>query len=174
MDILISSNLERLIFDLSNQDDQEVRACMDALAETGRYEVSEAVRRQLSKLFYAGCCDDDRTQETIARVWRDHNYLIDPHTAVAFRVMEDYRGETGDETPTVLVSTASPFKFCDSVLGALDVTELAQGTGILDQLSRETGLEVPAPLAALKDKTARFDQWVEKEHMVDKVLELLQ
>ncbi len=174
MDILISSNLERLIFDLSNQDDQEVRACMDALAETGRYEVSEAVRRQLSKLFYAGCCDDDRTQETIARVWRDHNYLIDPHTAVAFRVMEDYRGETGDETPTVLVSTASPFKFCDSVLGALDVTELAQGTGILDQLSQETGLEVPAPLAALKDKTARFDQWVEKEHMVDKVLELLQ
>ena len=75
--------------------------------------------------------------------------------------------------PTVVVSTASPFKFCDSVLGALGVSELAAGTAILDQLSQQTGVPVPAPLAALKDKTVRFGRSVTKEHMVDQVLEML-
>ena len=72
-----------------------------------------------------------------------------------------------------MVSTASPFKFCDSVLGALGVSELAAGTAILDQLSQQTGVPIPAPLAALKDKTVRFGRSVTKEHMVDQVLEML-
>ena len=106
-------------------------------------------------------------------MWKDHHYLIDTHTAVAFHVLDQYRAETGDETPAVVVSTASPFKFCDSVLGALGATELVQGTGILDQLTALTGEPVPAPLAALKDKAVRFDQVTEKEHMADRVLEML-
>ena len=78
-----------------------------------------------------------------------------------------------DETAAIVASTASPFKFCDSVLGALGVSELAAGTAILDQLSQQTGVPVPAPLAALKDKTVRFGRSVTKEHMVDQVLEML-
>ena len=173
MDILISSNLERLLFSLSNHDDAEARGYMEELARSGRYEVSPAIKGRLEKLFAAGFCDDAQTQKVIGRMWQEHRYLIDPHTAVAFDVLDQYRRDTGDTTPTVVVSTASPFKFCDSVLGALGVSELAAGTAILDQLSQQTGVPVPAPLAALKDKTVRFGRSVTKEHMVDQVLEML-
>jgi len=173
MDILISSNLERLLFALSGENDEEVKGYMAELNASGTYEVSEAIKARLSKLFASGCCDDAGTQETIGKLWREKGYLIDPHTAVAFHVLEQYRAETGDTTPTVVVSTASPFKFCDSVLGALGVAEVRAGTEIIDQLAEVTGVTAPAPLAALKDKTVRFDQNVTREHMVDKVLEML-
>ena len=173
MDILISSNLERMLFEFTERDDEAVKTYMEELSANGRYEVSEKVKKQLGRHFAAGCCDDAQTQARIAQMWKDHHYLIDTHTAVAFHVLDQYRAETGDETPTVVVSTASPFKFCDSVLGALGATELVQGTGILDQLTALTGEPVPAPLAALKDKAVRFDQVTEKEHMADRVLEML-
>ncbi len=173
MDILISSNLERLIFDLSEQDDVLVRQYMDQLAKEGKYTVSPTIRRKLETLFAAGCCDDAQTQKVIGRMWEEHNYLIDPHSAVAFDVLDQYRKETGDSTPALVVSTASPFKFCDSVLGALGVTEYAEGTDILDQLYEMTGVDIPAPLAALKSKKIRFQDTVAKENMVDKVVEML-
>ncbi len=173
MDILISSNLERLIFDLSGQDDVLVRQYMSELASAGKYTVSPPIRRKLEGLFAAGFCDDVQTQKVIGRMWKEHGYLIDPHTAVAFDVLDQYRKETGDETPSVVVSTASPFKFCDSVLGALGVSELAEGTDILDQLANLTGVAAPAPLAALKNKNVRFQDNVALEHMVDKVMDML-
>lgn len=173
MDILISSNLERLIFDLSGQNDELVRQYMSELAQEGKYTVSPTIRRKLENLFAAGCCDDEQTKKVIARMWNEYGYLIDPHTAVAFDVLEQYRNESGDTLPTVVVSTASPYKFCDSVLSALGVTEFANGTDILDQLQELTGVPAPAPLAALKNKKVRFKDNVTKEHMVDKVLEML-
>ena len=173
MDILISSNLERLLFALTGHDDAEVRDYMAQLNQDGRYEVSPVLRDKLGKLFAAGYCDDTRTQQVIGRMWNEHKYLIDPHTSVAFEVLDQYRKETGDASPALVASTASPFKFCDSVLGALGVTELEQGTAILEQLSARTGVAAPAPLAGLKDKSVRFAQNVEKDHMVDQVLELL-
>lgn len=173
MDILISSNLERMLFEFSDRNDEEVKGYMDALANDGRYEVSEPIKRRLERYFAAGCCDDAATQAMIGRMWRENHYLIDTHTAVAFHVLEQYRAETGDQTPTVVVSTASPFKFCDSVLSALGVTELASGTGLIDQLAAVTGLSAPAPLTALKDKEVRFRQTTDKEHMADRVLEML-
>ncbi|MFR2334056.1 MAG: hypothetical protein ACLS63_14410, partial [Flavonifractor plautii] len=91
MDILISSNLERLLFSLSNHDDAEVRGYMEELARSGRYEVSPAIKGRLEKLFAAGFCDDDQTQKAIGRMWQEHRYLIDPHTAVAFDVLDQYR-----------------------------------------------------------------------------------
>ena len=156
MDILISSNLERLLFALSGHDDQQVRGYMEQLSATGTYQVSPAIQAKLDKLFAAGCCDDEQTRKVIGRMWKEHSYLIDPHTAVAFDVLEQYRAETGDPTMTLVASTASPFKFCDSVLGSIGVTELAQ-----------------APLAALKEKQIRFDRTVAKEQMVEQVLEML-
>jgi threonine synthase len=173
MDILISSNLERLLFDLSDHDDALVRQYMGQLSQQGSYTVSTGILRKLNDLFASGFCDDAQTQKVIGRMWKEHRYLIDPHTAVAFDVLDQYRRETGDQTPTLVVSTASPFKFCDSVLGALGVTELAQGTDLLDQLARVTGVAAPAPLAPLKSKRVRFQDNVAKEHMVDKVMEML-
>ncbi|MPM63562.1 Threonine synthase [bioreactor metagenome] len=173
MDILISSNLERLLYSLSGEDDALVRGYMNELSATGRYEVSEPIKRKIAQHFSAGYCDDAATKATIRKLWDEQGYLIDTHTAVAFHVLEQYRAQTGDQTVTVVASTASPFKFCDSVLAALGVTELAEGTALLDQLAEKSGVPAPGPLAALKDKTIRFDQWTQKEHMVDKVLEML-
>lgn len=173
MDILISSNLERLLFALSGHDDDQVREYMAELGQSGRYEVSKTIKDKMDKLFSAGYCDDTQTQKVIGAMWKEHHYLIDPHTAVAFDVLDQYRKESGDETPAIVVSTASPFKFCDNVLGALGVTQLAEGTDVLDQLSELTGIPAPVPLAALKDKTVRFTQNVTKDHMVDQVLEML-
>lgn len=173
MDILVSSNLERMLFELTNNNDEEVRGYMAQLAAEGRYEVSEGIKKQMEKLFAAGFCDDSETQKVIGRVWNKFHYLIDPHTAVAYDVLEQYRAESGDDTTAIVVSTASPFKFCDTVLGALGVTELASGTDIIAQLSRKTGVEAPAPLAGLAGKALRFDKTVTRDHMVDAVLDML-
>ncbi len=146
---------------------------MAQLAESGTYEVSEALKGKLFKSFAAGYCGDARTKEVIGAMWREKHYLIDPHTAVAFDVLDQYRKETGDSTPAVVVSTASPFKFCDSVLNAIGVTDLAQGTGLIDQLAETTGIAAPVPLAELKGREIRFNWSVTKEHMVDQVLNML-
>ena len=173
MDILISSNLERMLYELSGCNDEEVGGYMAALSADGTYTVSGEIKAKLEELFAAGYCDDEGTKATIEKMWREHGYLIDPHTAVAFHVLEQYRAQSGDMSPTVVVSTASPFKFCDSVLSALGVEEVSEGTAIIDQLSAVTGVAAPAPLSGLKDKRVRFDKTVAKEHMVDQVLEML-
>ena len=172
MDILISSNLERLLFALTG-DTAEVRGYMDQLAETGRYQVSGRVKDKLQKCFKGYFCDDRETQRVIRSMYDKHGYLIDTHTAVAFSALEQYRQETGDDTPAVVASTASPFKFCASVLEALGETAPAHGLDALDQLSAKTGLPAPAPLAGLRDKQVRFTQVVEKDRMVDAVRSLL-
>ena len=172
MDILISSNLERLLFALTG-DTSEVRGYMDQLAETGRYQVSGRVKDKLQKCFKGYFCDDRETQRVIRSMYDKHGYLIDTHTAVAFSALEQYRQETGDDTPAVVASTASPFKFCASVLEALGETAPAHGLDALDQLSAKTGLPAPAPLAGLRDKQVRFTQVVEKDRMVDAVRSLL-
>ena len=107
-------------------------------------------------------------------MWKETGYLLDTHTAVAWNVLEQYRAQTGDNTQALVASTASPFKFSDSVLSALGETELASGIALLDQLSAKTGQPVPAPLDALRTKTPRFDLCVSKEHMVDAVRQTLE
>ena len=173
MDILISSNLERLLFDLSGENDGEVRRCMESLAATGRYEVSNDVRTCLRDQYWGGFCDESGTAATIAEYYRKHSYLIDPHTAVAANVMEQYRRETGDKTVTVFVSTASPYKFCDHVLEAVGETPESRGVQLIDQLQRFSGVSAPKRLAALKGKKRRFDRSVEREAMENVVLEFL-
>ena len=172
MDILVSSNLERLLLALT-EDRAQVAEWMGELNATGRYQVSDRLTQKLREEFASGFCDDAQTKAQIAKTWKEHGYLIDPHTAVAFHVLEEYRRETGDKTPTLVVSTASPFKFCDGVLDALGVAEKAQGLDILDQLSQVSGRPVPPPLAGLRGKAPRFTQCAEKDKMVDQVLEML-
>ena len=173
MDILISSNLERLLLALT-QDPAEVREYMTQLAETGRYKVSGRIQDRLQKRFKGYFCDDRETQRVIRTMFERHGYLIDTHTAVAFSALEQYRQETGDDTPAIVASTASPFKFCNSVLEALGEIGIASGLDALDQLTAKTGQPAPAPLAGLRDKAVRFTRVVEKDHMVDAVLSLLE
>ena len=173
MDILVSSNLERLLYLLTGRDSSQVRDYMQQLADAGRYEVSGEVKDKLQSRFSAYFCDDRETQKVIGRIHKKYGYLIDPHTAVGFSALEQYRAETGDAAPAVVASTASPFKFCDSVLGGLGVQPEGQGLELLDQLSRVSGEPVPAPLACLRSKQVRFTQSVEKDRMVDAVLSVL-
>ena len=165
MDILISSNLERLLFALSDGNDAQVAEYMKRLKEDGCYSVDKKMLERLQKTFAAGCADEGQTRETIGRMWREKHYLIDTHSAVAFHVLEQYRAQTGDEIPTVVASTASPFKFCDAVLEAIGVEERSTGAGLLDQLSEVTGVPTPRPLAGLRDKEIRFSGWVQKDQM---------
>lgn len=173
MDILISSNLERLLFDLSGENDEEVRGYMDALAKTGKYEVSGAIREKLAEQYWGGFCDEEGTAATIADYYKNKGYLIDTHTAVAANVMEQYRRATGDETPTVFVSTASPYKFCNHVLTAIGETLAGDGVELIDQLQQVSGVTAPRRLAALKGKARRFDLWTEKAGMDGVVLDFL-
>lgn len=169
MDILISSNLERLLFFASEQDTGFVDKQMRQLNATGQYTIPAALHELLQADFYAGFCDDAQTAATIRTVWEKEHYLADTHTAVAIRVYDAYRETTGDTTPTVIASTASPFKFCRSVIEALggslerdDITQLAT-------LTEMTGIPAPAPLAALANATPRFSRVVEKTEILQTV-----
>ena len=165
MDILVSSNLERLLFELSGKDGSAVSAYMSALSANGRYAVMPAIRDEIQRVFAGGWCSEEDTARTIGETYSKNNYLIDTHTAVAYKVLCDYRSDTGDETPTVVVSTASPFKFCDSVLSALGKPCAQEGTALIDILSETTGCMIPAPLAAIKEKTQRFPGCVTPDGM---------
>ena len=172
MDILISSNLERLLYLLSGSD-EAVRGYMRQLSETGRYAVTPELHAKIQESFACGCCDEASTAETIGRVFKERSYLIDTHTAVAWNVLEQFRRESGSRSMSVVVSTASAFKFCASVLTALGVEKQAEGTQILRQLSETAGCPVPKPLAGLDGKKIRFTKAVQKTEMADAVMELL-
>ena len=159
MDILISSNLERLLYDLSGRDDARVRSWMESLAKTGAYTVDDDVRTAISGLFYGGCCDDAQTRQTIHDLFARNGYLCDTHTAVAVHVFEQYRSDTGDGRPAVIVSTASPYKFASDVLTAVSPDTPVPATGIeaMQLLAQITSTQVPAPLAGLDTRAVRFD-----------------
>ncbi|MDD6189773.1 MAG: threonine synthase [Clostridiales bacterium] len=169
MDILISSNLERLLFDLSGMDDEQIREWMAKLNSEGRYTVTGEVKAGLDAVFSGGFCDDDMTRETIGKLYKERGCLIDTHTAVAYKVLCDYRAETGDNTPAAVVSTASPYKFCGAVLEAIGETADAPGLELVDKLSAATGTVIPKPLEALRSKTQRFRESVEKTEMKEVV-----
>lgn len=174
MDILISSNLERLLYALSGCDDAKVRGWFDSLAKEGRYEVDDSVKTKLAADFVGGYCDDAATKATIKELFDKYGYLCDTHTAVAVRVYEDYVAKTGDSTKTVIASTASPFKFSSSVLSALigDTTGLDEFE-MVDKLAEVSGCEIPAPLADLRGRDVRFTQCCEKDDMKRVVWEML-
>ena len=174
MDILISSNLERLLYHLSGNDDVQIADWMKQLAENGSYTVTEAVREKVQALFAAGWCDDAGTQATIRRIYDDHNYLCDTHTAVAIDVYERYRETTADTTPTVIASTANPYKFSASVLRAFEGDQPnADEFSRVERLCELTCCPIPAPLAGLRDKTPRFTGCCDKETMEQAVYDLL-
>ena len=173
MDILISSNLERLLFEMSGKDAAYITSLMDALKKDGQYTVTPEIREKLDKLFWAGCCDEAGTKANIGRVWADHHYLMDTHTSVAYSVLNQYRNEESGQEQVVVVSTASPFKFCNAVLEGLNHPGDGDGLAEIEELESFTGVPAPTPLAALRNAKVRFSECVEKEQMEDVVSKFL-
>lgn len=160
MDILVSSNLERLLYDMTGGNDALVASWMKSLNDAGVYTVNAEVKAKMDELFYGGYCDEQGTKAAIKEMFETENYLIDPHTAVAVNVYQQYLQETGDlETPAIIASTASPYKFAASVLEAL-TGERGQGSEFdkVAELSALTGTQIPQPIADLQQKPLRFAQ----------------
>lgn len=175
MDILISSNLERLLYHMSGEDDKLVSSLMSQLAEKGKYTVSDELISEIQKTFDAGFTAEDCVDETIKNHFDKYHYLCDTHTAVAVKVYDEYVKSTGDDIPTVIDSTASPYKFSASVLKAVlqGNTPNLDEFEMVDELNRVTGADVPKPLASLKDKNIRFSDVCNKEDMSQMVFKLL-
>ena len=170
MDILVSSNLERLL-SLLTDDDAYVASLMADLNERGHYKVSEALLTKLQAEFSCGCCDDRAAAETISKVWTEEKYLCDPHTAVAFHVAEQFGKTCGDGAPVVVLSTASPYKFPAAVLSALGREVQEDEFSVMEDLHACTGIPVPRNLAALREKTVRHKDVIAREDMLSYVLE---
>lgn len=173
MDILISSNLERMLFEISNRDDKKTTEWQKSLKETGKYQVDADVKAKLDELFYGGYCDDEKTKATIKAVYDKYGYLCDTHTAVAISVYEDYKAKTGDDKPVVIASTASPYKFAASVLEALGCKASDDEFETVEQLSKLTSTNPPTPINSLRGKQVRFNNICEPETMDDAVLDYL-
>ena len=175
MDILISSNLERLLYHMSGEDDKLIAGLMNELSVNGKYTVSDSLIADIQKVFDAGYTSEESVDETIKSHFDKYNYLCDTHTAVAVKVYDEYVKSTGDDIPAVIDSTASPYKFSASVLNAVMNGDLKQldEFEMVDELNRATGADVPKPLASLKEKQVRFTDVCNKEDMSRMVFKLL-
>ena len=166
MDILVSSNLERLLFYVSGGDTALVRRCMRELSEEGFYRLPDTLTGKLREDFSAFCCSDAEGRAEIGRLWREEGYLCDPHTAVAVHAAREYRREGGGERPLVILSTASPYKFPAAVLGAIGATAEGGEFAVTDALERLTGVSVPKGIASLRGKTERHRDVIGAEDLI--------
>ncbi|MCL2697605.1 MAG: threonine synthase [Oscillospiraceae bacterium] len=165
MDILVSSNFERLLYHLSDNDDNVINALFTDLKEESKYILNDKVRKKLNGLFYGGWCDEAETKRTIKKVSDEFGYLMDPHTAVAYKIYADYKKCTGDTAKTIITATASPYKFCSVVCRALGQMPEADEFIIAKKLEALTNTEMPAPLARTESMPVRFTDSVEKSEM---------
>ena len=174
MDILISSNLERLLYHLTGEDDKLINEWFTALKNDGRYEVNDSVKAAIKENFYAGCCDDEQTKGAIKEVFDEYSYLMDTHTAVAYKVYEDYKKKTGDNTKTLIASTANPYKFGFAVYDALGgETEGVDEFELIGKLEKLTKTTCPKALSDTKNKPVRFTGSIKPEEMAEAVLEFI-
>ena len=171
MDILVSSNLERLLYLLSG-DTALVAELMKQLSTEGAYTVPAQLLAKIQEQFWAAYCDDARADEVMGRVYREKGYLCDPHTASGWAAAEDYMAETGDKRAMVVLSTASPYKFPVAVLTAIggdtSGTEFAQ----MERLSQLSGVPIPRNLSGLQGKEEKHTGVIEKDAMLEYVLNL--
>jgi len=174
MDILISSNLERLLFELYEKDDEAVKDLMKKLSEDGVYSVSAKAQGKLKDEFYGGFCDEADTAKTIKDTFSAYSYLLDTHTAVGLKVAKEYTETTGDPAKIIIAATASPYKFPGSILPA--VTGQSSNLSEFEQakkLAEITGAGVPARILEIQDKPVRFLESCEKSGMEDYVTKTL-
>ena len=168
MDILISSNLERLLYHLSGNDGDEIKSLMAALENEKHYKVSDKIREGM-KDFCGGSATVEETNETIGQMYDEHGYLMDTHTAVAYKVYKDYVEKTGDETPTLIASTASAYKFAESVAQAIGLAKEDNGFEYVKAVEAATGVKVPSGLKDLDKKEIRHRDVIEIPDMISAV-----
>ena len=171
MDILVSSNLERMLYLLSG-DTELVASLMNKLSTEGIYTVPADLLEKVQCQFWADCCDDAMGARIMSKVWREYGYVCDPHTAAGWAAAENYVQETGDKRPMVVLSTASPYKFPEAVLTAIGETPAGDGFDQMEQLHAVTGVAIPKNLAALRTKAERHTGVIEKGEMLAFVLRL--
>ena len=170
MDILVSSNLERLLYLLSG-DTELVAELMGKLNTEGFYTVPDGLREAIQAEFWAGCCDDAGAKAAMGRVFAQKHYLCDPHTAAGWAVAEDYVNQTGDNRPMVVLSTASPYKFPAAVLDAIGGDLTGDEFTLMERLEAMSGMPIPKNLAGLRGKAERHTGVIAKEQMLEYVLE---
>lgn len=165
MDILVSSNLERLVYFLC-QDASLVKTYMDQLNETGEYVVDEDVFKKVQDNFTAGWLSEEDVIKMIGDCYKETGYLLDTHTAIGYGVLKDYQAKTNDQTKTILLSTASPYKFPESVYQAVS-GELINEYDAIDALNKDTHVSIPKPLQGIKDREVLHTNVIDKEAIVD-------
>ena len=172
MDILISSNLERLLFEISGRDDKFVANTMKDLADKGVYEIDFNKIKSAAPQFVGGYSNEEDTLDSIANFYDVNDYLLDPHTAVAVSVFANYSVTSSDESSTVIVSTASPYKFATDVYYALSSTDLSDEAVLaVKKLASYTGIEIPEPLVGLASRVSRFNDCVAKDQIKNAVMD---
>ncbi len=173
MDILVSSNLERLLYDISDNNSKTINNLISGLNRKGEFKITDRMRSRM-KVFYGGFATDGETYKTIKYVFLNFNYLIDTHTAVGYNVYQKYLKDSGDDTKTIIASTASPFKFPGSVCAAIDHKyEGMDEFSLLDVLSDISGLEVPETIKNLGKKEILHSTFCNSDEMKDVLLDIL-
>lgn len=174
MDILISSNLERLLYHLSDEDDELTSNWMNHLRGTGEYTVNDTVKSKLGEIFSAGFCTEEETLSTIADCFNTYGYLPDTHTAVGIHVYKQYKSETEDDCAVVIAATASPYKFPSAVLSAITgKIKTGDEFEMISELEQISKVAVPEQLLALREKDVRFDMICDKNNMAEAVFSML-
>lgn len=173
MDILISSNLERLIYRLAGENSEKCAELMQALSEGGEYTISDDMKDGLAD-FYGNYCSEEETGAAITKIWEDSHYVIDPHTAVAAGVYAKYLADTEDKTTTVIASTASPYKFTRSVMEAVsDKGEDMDDFSLADALSELSGVKIPKAVEEIRTAPVLHDTVVDAPDMPETVKKIL-
>ena len=173
MDILISSNLERLIYHSCGNDAVKTASLMDELKKTGSYTVTDDMRERISD-FVGGFATEEDNLKTIGRVFNNEHYLMDTHTGVAATVYDNYRKETGDNTVTVIASTASPYKFGRAVLKAVTGNDSdADDFKLADELNEISGVKIPEAVNEIRTAPVRHKRECDKAAMQGEVEDIL-
>lgn len=173
MDILVSSNLERLLFEVFGRDDECVREKMHSLVNSGNYSLTKEQMSTINDSFFAGWCSDEDTAKTIKDIFDSYSYAIDTHTAVAMKVYKDYIEKEKDDTKTIVVSTASPYKFPKPILSALGENVPENEFVAINELSKVTKTAVPSQISSLEHKEERFNCVIAPKDIGDIVLKTL-
>ena len=173
MDILISSNLERLLFEISNRDDLKINYLINNLNNNGFYEIDKDMKKNLYS-FYGEYANELEVKKNINKVFKEYNYLIDTHTCVAYTAYEKYKKATNDNTLTVIVSTASPYKFSKDVLNSLgeNINNLDEFS-IIEKLSQFTVTDIPLPIKKLKTAKVIHNINCEKYEIKEEIKKIL-
>jgi threonine synthase len=174
MDILVSSNLERLLWAISERDAQKVKELMNSLKKKGYYRIDYETEEKL-KDFYGGFAPQEESRQCIKEIFEESKYLIDPHTAVAYTVYKKYVKETGDKTKTVIVATASPFKFTKSVMESIDKRyEKFDDFELIEKMSDLAQVPIPSGIKDIEKMPIRHKMVCKKEEMRARIAEILE